>query len=99
MCGLAEAGGSPKMARWTLVGVDIEGALGKYRVHKKLTTLGQLLNHEGYVEFTPELLAVLKNQYVDVDYMVATLVKAGKSLRSITKPISKEQMAFQVFGK
>jgi pyruvate,orthophosphate dikinase len=82
---------------WTVVGVNVSGL--KCRVHRQQKTLAELMACDGYYEASQELRALMLQQGVDVEAFAELLRKAGKKVKPVTKPVSREQMAFQVFGK
>jgi pyruvate, orthophosphate dikinase len=88
--------------RWTVVGLDIAHANLKghpFKVHRKAKTLKEFMDTEGYYEIDAALLKVLAEQGLTVDEFAAFLQKAGKNMKPITKPQSRSQLAYTVFGK
>lgn len=87
-----------KAKKWTVLGVNQLANPG-FMLHKKLKTLGELAAHDGYYELDEVVTAVLANQGLSTNEFVALLNKGGKNLTPITKPTTREALAFQVFGK
>lgn len=99
IAGLAVASKNAVAANFTVVGIDIDVDLGQFKIHKKLETIGQLMAHDGYYELSDNLYGLLNAQGVNMVELADLLKQAGKSLTPITKPISKSELAFQVFGQ
>jgi pyruvate, orthophosphate dikinase len=89
---------APIAKNWLLLGVPENLKCG-FKVHRKVKTLKELFECDGYYEMAPELLKLLGEQGMTGESMVELLEKSGKKLKPITKPISKDQLAFAVFGK
>ena len=95
--GLINVGASEKAKKWTVIGSHVQAH--NFKVHKKLTTLGDLFNASGYYEIDSNLEKLLEMQGTTVAATLDILKDAGAWLTPITKPVTREQMAFQVFGK
>lgn len=81
---------------WTVMG--LVGDTGKFRPFKKIFTLKDFSECEGYYEIDPTLEALLVKEGLSVKTFAALLEKSGKSLKQVSKPILREQLPFTVFG-
>lgn len=89
--------------RWTVVGAEsFFGQFHKpvnFKVHRPVKTLGEFMHTDGYYEVHADLQKLMQEQGLKVEEFAALLTKAGKTVKPLTKAVSRESMAFAVFGK
>jgi phosphohistidine swiveling domain-containing protein len=87
----------PIVQNWTVVGLGVETST-KWTLHRKCQTLGQLLNCKHFYELSVDLQKFLKDQGLTEAQMLDLLASSGRKLKPITKPVTRDALAFAVFG-
>lgn len=81
---------------WTVM--NLAGNCGKFKRFKKVVTLKDFLEVDGYYELDKDVKTVLFQQGLTVEEFVEMLKKSGKTLKQVSTPILKSQLPFTVFG-